>query len=137
MLQVYRDFCHETLAVPVICGVKTANERFAGADDTYTIEAMMQNDVSSFSRAHLTFLGQNFAKNFLMSPSKMTAEKMSLYGLQVGVSQQDWIGATIMTHSDDTGLVLPPKVAPIQVIIVPIWRKNKERDEVLNFADNI
>ena len=135
MLQVYRDFCHETLAVPVVCGVKTANERFAGADDTYTIEAMMQNGWALQSgTSH--FLGQNFAKAFDVTFQNDSGKNEFVWATSWGVSTR-LIGATIMTHSDDTGLVLPPKVAPIQVIIVPIWRKDKERDEVLEFADNL
>ena len=135
MLQVYRDFCWETLAIPVVCGVKTANERFAGAEDTYTIEAMMQNGWALQSgTSH--FLGQNFAKAFDVTFQTAAGGQEYVWATSWGVSTR-LIGATIMTHSDDTGLVLPPKIAPIQVVIVPIWRKDTEKEDVLAFAQKL
>lgn len=135
MLEVYSDFCHETLALPVIKGVKTATERFAGADETYTIEAMMQNGWALQSgTSH--FLGQNFARAFDVTFQNQDGEREHVWATSWGVSTR-LIGGTIMTHSDDTGLVLPPKVAPVQVVVVPIWRKDKERDAVLDFARDV
>ncbi len=135
MLQVYRDFCYETLAVPVVTGVKTANERFAGAEDTYTIEAMMQNGWALQSgTSH--FLGQNFAKAFDVTYRDQNNEQVHVWATSWGVSTR-LIGALIMTHSDDTGLVCPPKVAPIQVVITPIWRNDEQRATVLEFTDKV
>jgi len=135
MLQVYSDFCHETLAMPVVCGVKTATERFAGADETYTIEAMMQNGWAlQAGTSH--FLGQNFARAFDVTFQNEDGKLEHVWATSWGVSTR-LIGGAIMTHSDDTGLVLPPKVAPIQVIVVPIWRKNKEKEDVLAFARGV
>ena len=132
MLNVYRDFCVETLAVPVVTGVKTATERFAGAEDTYTIEAMMQNGWALQSgTSH--FLGQNFAKAFDVTYQDSNGEQVHVWATSWGVSTR-LIGALIMTHSDDTGLVLPPKVAPTQIVLVPIWRKEEEKEAVLDFA---
>ena len=132
MLQVYKDFCYETLAIPVVTGTKSESERFAGADETFTIEAMMQNGWALQSgTSH--FLGQNFAKAFDVTYQDENHKQAYVWATSWGVSTR-LIGATIMTHSDDTGLVLPPKVAPIQIAIVPIWRKAKEKDEVLAFA---
>jgi len=135
MLKVYRDFCYETLAMPVICGVKTASERFAGAVNTYTIEAMMQNGWAlQAGTSH--FLGQNFAKAFDVTFQDADGSQTHVWATSWGVSTR-LIGGTIMTHSDDTGLILPPKVAPIQVVIVPIWRKAHEKQTVCDFADKV
>jgi prolyl-tRNA synthetase len=135
MLQVYRDFCYETLAMPVIPGTKTANERFAGADDTYTIEAMMQNGWAlQAGTSH--FLGQNFARAFDVTFQNKEGVREHVWASSWGVSTR-LIGGTIMTHSDDIGLVLPPKVAPIQIIVVPIWRKAKEKEDVLAFSEDV
>ena len=135
MLQVYRDFCYETLAVPVVTGVKTATERFAGAEDTYTIEAMMQNGWALQSgTSH--FLGQNFAKAFDVTYRDQNNEQVHVWATSWGVSTR-LIGAMIMTHSDDTGLVCPPKVAPIQIIITPIWRNDEQKSTVLEFTDKV
>lgn len=135
MLKVYRDFCHETLAVPVITGEKTANERFAGAEDTYTIEAMMQNGWALQSgTSH--FLGQNFAKAFNVTYRDANNEQVFVWATSWGVSTR-LIGALIMTHSDDQGLVLPPKVAPLQIIITPIWKGDDQKNTVLDFADKV
>lgn len=135
MLNVYRDFCYEHLAMPVLTGVKTANERFAGADETYTIEGMMQNGWAlQAGTSH--FLGQNFAKAFDVTFQNAEGKLEHVWATSWGVSTR-LIGGTIMTHSDDTGLILPPKVAPVQIVVVPIWRKEKEREEVMAFADAV
>ena len=135
MLQVYRDFCYETLALPVICGTKTSNERFAGAEETFTIEAMMQNGWALQSgTSH--FLGQNFSKAFDVTFQNEDSGTSHVWATSWGVSTR-LIGALIMTHSDDVGLVLPPKVAPIQIVIVPIWRKAHEKETVLAFAQEV
>ncbi|MCB9746676.1 MAG: proline--tRNA ligase, partial [Alphaproteobacteria bacterium] len=135
MLGVYTDFARETLAVPVVPGVKTANERFAGAEDTYTIEAMMQNGWAlQAGTSH--FLGQNFARAFDVTFQNEAGERELVWATSWGVSTR-LIGAVIMTHSDDTGLVLPPAVAPIQVVIVPIWRKDNEKEAVMAFVDQL
>jgi prolyl-tRNA synthetase len=120
MLEVYADFAENWLALPVVKGVKTANERFAGAVDTYCIEALMQ-DGKALQAGTSHFLGQNFAKAFDV---KFTAKDNKLdyvWGTSWGVSTR-LMGALIMAHSDDEGLVLPPKLAPIQVVIVPIYK---------------
>lgn len=135
MLEVYRSFCEETLALPVVTGTKTASERFAGAEDTYTIEAMMQNGWALQSgTSH--FLGQNFAKAFDVKFENEHNELEHVWATSWGVSTR-LIGAVIMAHSDDTGLVLPPKIAETQVVIVPIWRKDHEQETVLNFAHKV
>ncbi|MDP6932408.1 MAG: His/Gly/Thr/Pro-type tRNA ligase C-terminal domain-containing protein, partial [Myxococcota bacterium] len=132
MLQVYRDFCHEFLAIPVVPGIKTANERFAGAEETYTIEGMMQNGWAlQAGTSH--FLGQNFARAFDVTFQNSEGNRDFVWATSWGVSTR-LVGALIMSHSDDTGLVLPPKVAPVQVVIVPIYRKEHERAEVMDFA---
>jgi prolyl-tRNA synthetase len=135
MLGVYSDFAHETLAIPVIPGVKSATERFAGADETYTIEAMMQNGWAlQAGTSH--FLGQNFAKAFDVTFQSAEGTLEHVWATSWGVSTR-LVGAVIMAHSDDTGLVLPPKVAPIQVVLVPIWRKDQDKDRVLDFAKDV
>jgi len=132
MLQVYTDFASETLAIPVVPGVKSASERFAGAEDTYTIEAMMQN-TWALQAGTSHFLGQNFAKAFDVTYQAEDGERKLVWATSWGVSTR-LVGAVIMTHSDDTGLVLPPKLAPVQVAIVPIWRKDHEKEAVVEFA---
>ncbi len=135
MLEVYSDFAHETLALPVIKGTKSESERFAGADDTYTIEAMMQNGWAlQAGTSH--FLGQNFARAFGVTFQNQAGEDELVWASSWGVSTR-LVGAAIMTHSDDTGLVLPPKVAPIQVVLTPIWRKDKEKEAVVSFAQSV
>ncbi len=123
MLNVYADFAEQYMAVPVVKGVKSANERFAGALDTYTIEAMMQ-DGKALQSGTSHFLGQNFAKAFDVKFINKNNEPEYVWATSWGVSTR-LMGALIMTHSDDNGLVLPPKLAPIQVVIVPIY-KNEE-----------
>ena len=118
MLAVYAKFAEEWMAVPVLQGVKSETERFAGALDTYTIEAMMQ-DGKALQSGTSHFLGQNFAKAFDVTYLNKENKPEYVWATSWGVSTR-LIGALIMTHSDDNGLVLPPKLAPIQVVIVPI-----------------
>ncbi len=120
MLDVYATFAEEYMAMPVIRGVKSANERFAGADDTYTIEAMMQ-DGKALQAGTSHFLGQNFAKAFDVKFADRDNKLEYVWASSWGVSTR-LIGALVMTHSDDKGLVLPPKLAPVQVVIVPIYK---------------
>lgn len=124
MLDVYADFAENTLAIPVIKGVKTANERFAGALDTYCIEALMQ-DGKALQAGTSHFLGQNFAKAFDVKFVNKEGKQEHVWATSWGVSTR-LMGALIMTHSDDNGLVLPPKLAPIQVVIVPIYKNTEE-----------
>jgi prolyl-tRNA synthetase len=124
MLDVYARFAEEWLAMPVIKGVKTASERFAGAEDTYCIEAMMQ-DGKALQAGTSHFLGQNFAKAFDVVFTNKENRQEHVWATSWGVSTR-LMGALIMTHSDDNGLVLPPKLAPVQVAIVPI-AKNEEQ----------
>ena len=123
MLHVYRDFAQNFMAVPVICGVKSATERFAGALETYTIEAMMQ-DGKALQSGTSHFLGQNFAKAFDVTFMNKENKPEYVWATSWGVSTR-LMGALIMTHSDDNGLVLPPKLAPIQVVIVPIYKNDE------------
>ena len=129
MLHVYADFAEKYMAVPVIQGVKSETERFAGALDTYTIEAMMQ-DGKALQSGTSHFLGQNFGKAFNVQFINKDNELEYAWATSWGVSTR-LMGALIMTHSDDNGLVLPPALAPIQVVIVPIW-KNDEQLAALN-----
>lgn len=124
MLNVYADFAEKYMAVPVIKGVKTANERFAGALDTFTIEAMMQ-DGKALQAGTSHFLGQNFAKAFDVQFINKENKLEYVWATSWGVSTR-LMGALIMTHSDDNGLVLPPHLAPLQVVIIPIY-KNAEQ----------
>lgn len=124
MLNVYADFAERYMAVPVVKGVKTANERFAGALDTFTIEAMMQ-DGKALQAGTSHFLGQNFAKAFDVKFINKENKLEYVWATSWGVSTR-LMGALIMTHSDDNGLVLPPHLAPIQVVIIPIY-KNAEQ----------
>ena len=135
MLHVYADFCEEMLAIPVTLGIKTASERFAGALETYCVEALMQ-DGKSLQSATSHDLGQNFGKAFNVTFQNDAGERDFVWQTSWGASTR-LIGALIMSHSDDDGLVLPPKVAPIHVAIVPIYRKDEERDAVLAKANSI
>ena len=128
MLDVYGDFAQNYMAVPVIKGVKSANERFAGALDTYTIEAMMQ-DGKALQSGTSHFLGQNFAKAFDVTFINKENKPEYVWASSWGVSTR-LMGALIMTHSDDNGLVLPPKLAPIQVVIVPIYKDAAGLDKI-------
>ena len=128
MLNVYADFAEKYMAVPVVKGVKTANERFAGALETYTIEAMMQ-DGKALQSGTSHFLGQNFAKAFDVKFINKENKLDYVWATSWGVSTR-LMGALIMTHSDDNGLVLPPKLALIQVVIVPIYRSQEQLDTI-------
>ncbi|MVN76522.1 proline--tRNA ligase [Hymenobacter sp. HMF4947] len=128
MLDVYAEFAEEHMAVPVVKGVKTPNERFAGAEDTYCIEAMMQ-DGKALQAGTSHFLGQNFAKAFDVQFANKEGGLEHVWGTSWGVSTR-LMGALVMAHSDDEGLVLPPKLAPIQVVIIPIY-KTGELDALL------
>ncbi|ERM84374.1 prolyl-tRNA synthetase [Rhodonellum psychrophilum GCM71 = DSM 17998] len=124
MMNVYAQFAQEFMALPVVKGVKTENERFAGAVDTYCIEAMMQ-DGKALQAGTSHFLGQNFAKAFDVKFATKEGGLEYVWGTSWGVSTR-LMGALIMAHSDDNGLVLPPKLAPIQVVIIPIYRGDAE-----------
>jgi len=124
MLNVYADFAEKFMALPVIKGVKSANERFAGAVETYTIEAMMQ-DGKALQSGTSHFLGQNFAKAFDVTFVNKENKPELVWATSWGVSTR-LMGALIMTHSDDNGLVLPPHLAPIQVVIVPIYKTDDQ-----------
>ena len=124
MLHVYAEFAEKWMAVPVVQGVKSATERFAGALDTYTIEAMMQ-DGKALQSGTSHFLGQNFAKAFGVTYLNKENKPEYVWATSWGVSTR-LIGALIMTHSDDNGLVIPPKLAPIQVVIIPISKNDEQ-----------
>ena len=128
MLDVYAEFAEEHMALPVVKGVKTPNERFAGAEDTYCIEALMQ-DGKALQAGTSHFLGQNFAKAFDVQFANKEGVREHVWGTSWGVSTR-LMGALVMAHSDDEGLVLPPKLAPIQVVIIPIY-KTGELDALL------
>ncbi|MFN5370390.1 MAG: proline--tRNA ligase [Bacteroidia bacterium] len=135
MLEVYAQFAEEFMAIPVIKGRKTANERFAGAVETYCIEAMMQ-DGKALQAGTSHFLGQNFAKAFDVKFTGKDGKQDFVWATSWGVSTR-LMGALIMTHSDDQGLVLPPKLAPFQVVIVPIYRSDEEFQKVCDAGKNI
>jgi prolyl-tRNA synthetase len=125
MLDVYADFAENWMAMPVIKGVKTPNERFAGAEDTYCIEALMQ-DGKALQAGTSHFLGQNFAKAFDVKFSDKNNTLDYVWATSWGVSTR-LIGGLVMTHSDDEGLVLPPRIAPVQVVIVPIFKGEEQK----------
>jgi prolyl-tRNA synthetase len=124
MMHVYADFAENFMAIPVIKGIKTETERFAGADETYCIEALMQ-DGKALQAGTSHYLGQNFAKAFDVKFANAEGKQEHVWGTSWGVSTR-LMGALVMTHSDDNGLVLPPNLAPIQVVIVPIFRTDQE-----------
>ncbi|MEY4308838.1 MAG: Proline--tRNA ligase [Bacteroidota bacterium] len=128
MLEVYAEFAETFMAMPVLKGIKTANERFAGADETYCIEAMMQ-DGKALQAGTSHFLGQNFAKAFDVKFVNKENQLDYVWGTSWGVSTR-LMGALIMAHSDDQGLVLPPKLAPIQVVIVPIYKGDEQLENI-------
>lgn len=128
MLDVYAKFAQDWMAVPVVCGVKSETERFAGALDTYTIEAMMQ-DGKALQSGTSHFLGQNFAKSFNVTFLNKENKPEYVWATSWGVSTR-LIGALIMTHSDDNGLVLPPKLAPIQVVVIPIGKAGEQMQAI-------
>ena len=125
MLEVYATFVEEFMALPVIRGVKTESERFAGAEDTYCIEALMQ-DGKALQAGTSHFLGQNFAKAFDVKFSNKENQLEYVWATSWGVSTR-LVGALVMAHSDDEGLILPPKIAPMQVVIVPIYKGDEQK----------
>ena len=129
MVGVYADFARNTMALPVIVGHKSPNERFAGALDTLTIEAMMQ-DGKALQAGTSHFLGQNFAKSFDVMYTDKEGKQQYVWASSWGVSTR-LMGALIMAHGDDNGLVLPPALAPIQIVMVPIYRTAEEHDAVI------
>ena len=128
MMNVYADFAENFMAIPVVKGIKTATERFAGADETYCIEALMQ-DGKALQAGTSHFLGQNFAKAFDVKFANAEGKQEHVWGTSWGVSTR-LMGALVMTHSDDQGLVLPPNLAPIQVVIVPIYKTDEQLAEI-------
>src|SRR5579875_2073152 len=135
MLEVYADFAENWLAVPVVRGRKTPNERFAGALDTYCIEALMQ-DGKALQAGTSHFLGQNFAKAFDVKFSDRENKLDYVWATSWGVSTR-LMGALIMSHSDDAGLVLPPKLAPVQVVVVPIFKKDEELQAISDYVKQL
>lgn len=135
MLHVYADFAENFMAVPVLKGVKTETERFAGAEETYCIEAMMQ-DGKALQAGTSHFLGQNFAKAFDVKFASKEGKQEYVWATSWGVSTR-LMGALIMTHSDDQGLVLPPNLAPYQVVIVPIYKGEEQLDQISEVAQEI
>lgn len=129
MLDVYADFAEGWMAMPVLKGIKSANERFAGAVDTYCIEAMMQ-DGKALQAGTSHFLGQNFAKAFDVKFATRDGGQELVWATSWGVSTR-LMGALVMTHSDDSGLVLPPKLAPIEVVLVPIYKGEEQMAEIV------
>ncbi len=128
MMNVYADFAENFMAIPVIKGIKTETERFAGAEETYCIEALMQ-DGKALQAGTSHFLGQNFAKAFDVKFANAEGKQDFVWGTSWGVSTR-LMGALVMTHSDDQGLVLPPNLAPIQVVIVPIYKSDEQLEEI-------
>lgn len=135
MINVYADFAQNFMAIPVIKGIKTETERFAGAVETYCIEALMQ-DGKALQAGTSHFLGQNFAKAFDVKFATAEGKQEYVWGTSWGVSTR-LMGALIMTHSDDNGLVLPPNLAPIQVVIVPIHKTDEQLSAIDEVAKNI
>lgn len=132
ILAIYKRFAQDHMAMPVYSGLKTESEKFAGADHTYSIEAMMQ-DKKALQAGTSHHLGQSFAKAFDVKFRDSDGEQKYVWATSWGVSTR-LIGALIMTHSDDKGLVLPPKLAPVQVVIVPIWKTEDEKAQVLDHS---
>jgi len=135
MLHVYADFVENYMGIPVIKGIKTESERFAGAEETYCIEALMQ-DGKALQAGTSHFLGQNFGKAFDVKFTTKEGKQELVWGTSWGVSTR-LMGALIMTHSDDNGLVLPPNLAPIQVVIIPIYRGEEQLDLINKVANQI
>jgi prolyl-tRNA synthetase len=135
MLNVYAEFVEHYMALPVIKGVKSANERFAGAEDTYCIEAMMQ-DGKALQAGTSHFLGQNFAKAFDVKFSDKSNNLDYVWATSWGVSTR-LIGALVMAHSDDEGLILPPRIAPLQVVIVPIYKGDDQKAMIDEKVDEL
>ncbi|MHA3788003.1 proline--tRNA ligase [Flavobacterium hauense] len=135
MMNVYADFAQNFMAIPVVKGVKTANERFAGALETYCIEALMQ-DGKALQAGTSHFLGQNFAKAFDVKFANQEGKQDYVWATSWGVSTR-LMGALVMTHSDDNGLVLPPNLAPIQVVIVPIYKGDEQLAAISEEANQL
>ncbi len=135
MNQIYADFVQNFMAIPVVQGRKTESERFAGADDTFCIEALMQ-DGKALQAGTSHFLGQNFAKAFDVKYATKEGKQEHVWATSWGVSTR-LMGALIMTHSDDQGLVLPPNLAPTQVVIVPIYKGEEQLAQISEVADEI
>ena len=135
MQEVYAEFAENFMAMPVVRGAKSESERFAGADETYTIEALMQ-DGKALQAGTSHFLGQNFAKAFDVKYTSKEGKQEFVWATSWGVSTR-LIGGLIMTHSDDFGLVLPPKLAPIQVVIVPIYKGEEQLNTISKKVDGI
>ena len=135
MNDIYAEFVENFMATPVIKGAKTENERFAGAEETYCIEALMQ-DGKALQAGTSHFLGQNFAKAFDVKFATKEGGLEHVWATSWGVSTR-LMGALVMTHSDDKGLVLPPKLAPIQVVIVPIYRSEEQLDQISDVANGL
>ena len=135
MINVYADFAQDFMAMPVIIGLKSESERFAGALETYCIEALMQ-DGKALQAGTSHFLGQNFAKAFDVKYASKEGRQEYVWATSWGVSTR-LMGALIMTHSDDKGLVLPPKLAPFQVVIVPIYRNEDQLKEINKSVDSL
>ncbi len=135
MLDVYRDFCETELAIPVFAGPKSDAEKFAGAEMTYSVEALMR-DGKALQAGTSHHLGQHFAKVFDITFQDEQGKRQHVWQTSWGLSTR-MIGGVIMTHGDDQGLKLPPRVAPIQAVIVPIWRKDTERAPVREFVDRL
>ena len=135
MLNIYADFVENYMALPVIKGVKTASERFAGAEETYCIEALMQ-DGKALQAGTSHFLGQNFAKAFDVTFSDKNNKLDYVWATSWGVSTR-LVGALVMAHSDDEGLIMPPKIAPLQAVIVPIYKGEDQKREIDAKANEI
>jgi prolyl-tRNA synthetase len=135
MIEVYREFAEDYMAMPVIVGLKTEKEKFAGAVRTYCIEAMMQ-DTKALQSGTSHFLGQNFAKAFDVTYQTEAGTREYVWATSWGVSTR-LVGGLIMTHSDDRGLVVPPKLAPLQAVVVPIWRGDEERAAILERVNSM
>ncbi len=135
MQEVYAEFAENFMAMPVIKGVKSDSERFAGAEETYTIEALMQ-DGKALQAGTSHFLGQNFAKAFDVKYTSKEGKQEHVWATSWGVSTR-LIGGLIMTHSDDNGLVLPPKLAPIQVVIIPIYKNEEQLEKISEKVQSI
>lgn len=135
MLNVYAEFLENVLAIPVIRGEKTSRERFPGAINTYTVEAMMQ-DCKALQAGTSHFLGQNFAKSFNIQFTDRSEQLQHAWTTSWGSSTR-LIGGLIMTHSDDDGLVLPPRIAPTHIVILPVIRKEQDAASVMNYCENL
>jgi prolyl-tRNA synthetase len=135
MNNIYEEFAENFMGMPVIKGTKSESERFAGAEETYCIEALMQ-DGKALQAGTSHFLGQNFAKAFDVKYANRNGDLEFVWATSWGVSTR-LMGALIMTHSDDNGLVLPPKLAPIQIVIIPIYRSDKDFNLVSSYIEPI